>query len=305
MSLVIIGFGTQGKKRSKILKKNKINHYIIDPFYNNADSKNIETFKIKFTHAFICTPDSVKYKLIIFLLKKNIKILVEKPLYLNDINKYRNIKKLLQIYKKSKLYVAYNHRFEPNIIRLKKYLNFKNIGKIYSIEMYYGNGTAKLWSNSDWRKKDKKGVITDLAPHLLDIYLFLFGKMPNKNTFLIKSKNENKNIDHAIFGYANNKFICKFTTSLINWKNKFEINIIGSNGSAHVQSLCKWTDSKFIYRRRVKPSGVPKEVIFIEKKGDPTWMLEHEYFLKQKNNKIFNYYNDIVIKKYIDSIFYE
>ena len=36
---------------------------------------------------------------------------------------------------------------------------------------------------------------------------------------------EAKNIDHAIFGYANNKFISKFTTSLINWKNKFEKTI--------------------------------------------------------------------------------
>ena len=81
------------------------------------------------------------------------------------------------------------------LMSIKKYLNYKNIGKIYSIEMYYGNGTAKLWSNSDWRKKDKKGVIIDLAPHLLDIYLYLFGKMPIKNNFLLKSKNENTVFD--------------------------------------------------------------------------------------------------------------
>ena len=39
MSLVIIGYGTQGKKRSKILKKNNINHYIVDPYYKKAHSK--------------------------------------------------------------------------------------------------------------------------------------------------------------------------------------------------------------------------------------------------------------------------
>ena len=46
--------------------------------------------------------------------------------------------------------------------------------------MYYGNGTSKLWNKSEWRKKDKKGVIIDLAPHLLDMYLFLFNHLPKK-----------------------------------------------------------------------------------------------------------------------------
>ncbi len=303
MSLVIIGFGTQGKKRSNILKKNNIKHFIVDPLYKKANSKKIELFTQYYTHAFICTPDSLKYKIIKYLIKKNIKILVEKPLYLDKNSEYKNIQKLLHKYNKSTLYVAYNHRFEPNIIRMKNFLNYRKIGKVFSIEMYYGNGTSKLWSRSDWRKEDKKGVIIDLAPHLLDIYLFLFKKLPNKNNFLIKSKNENKNIDYAIFGYSNEKFICKFTTSLIDWKNKFEINIIGSNGSLHIQSLCKWSDSKFIYRKRIKPSGIPKEQIFLEKKGDPTWELEHKHFFKKQNQSIVNYKNDLLIKNYIDSIF--
>ena len=38
---------------------------------------------------------------------------------------YKKIEKALKLYKKSSLYVAYNHRFEPNIIKLKKYLDKK------------------------------------------------------------------------------------------------------------------------------------------------------------------------------------
>ena len=40
------------------------------------------------------------------------------------------------------LYSAYNHRFEPNIIKLKKDLNLHK-SKIYNIRLFYGNGTAK------------------------------------------------------------------------------------------------------------------------------------------------------------------
>ena len=304
MNVVIIGYGTQGKKRSKILKKNNINYYIVDPIYKKADAKKIENLNFLYSHAFVCTPDSIKINIILFLIKKNVKILVEKPLYLDSQTKYQTINKLLSKHKKSFLYVAYNHRFEPNIIKLKKYLDFKKIGKIYLIEMYYGNGTSKLWSKSPWRKDEKKGVVLDLAPHLLDVYLFLFKYLPRKNNFFIKSKNENTNIDYAQFGFEQSKFIVKFTTSLIDWKNKFEINIIGSKGSLHVKSLCKWSESQLIYRRRIQPSGVPKEFVYKEKKGDPTWMLEHKHFFNKRNNKS-NFLNDLMIKQYIDRLFNE
>ena len=51
--------------------------------------------------------------------------------------------------------------------------------------MYYGNGTSMLWKKSPWRSKEKKGVVYDLGPHLLDTYLYLFGKLPSKPIFLI------------------------------------------------------------------------------------------------------------------------
>tara|TARA_B100000963_G_scaffold360988_1_gene394223 strand:+ start:713 stop:1624 length:912 start_codon:yes stop_codon:yes gene_type:complete len=303
MNVAIIGYGTQGKKRYKELINRKINIYIIDPYFHHTNYKKLSDLNKNIEYAFVCTPDNKKYQIIKYLINKNIKILVEKPLYFETFSKYKNILKLLNKYNFSKLYVAYNHRFEPNIIRLKKYLNQKKIGDIYLIEMYYGNGTSLLWKKSLWRSKEKKGVIYDLAPHLLDIYLYLFGNLPKKSFFFNKSKFENKCIDYAEFGLVDRNKTIKFSTSLIDWKNKFYINIIGSKGSLHVESLCKWSDSIFKYRKRVVPSGVPIEKIFIEKKNDPTWKLEHNYFFN--NLKYSNFENDILIKKYIDNLFNE
>ena len=44
-----------------------------------------------------------------------------------------------------------------------------------------------------------------------------------------------------------------------------------SKGSLHINSLCKWSKSKLIIRKRKLPSGKPKEKIINYKKGDPTW----------------------------------
>ena len=147
MNIAIVGFGTQGKKRFTILKNSKKKIYIVDPIYKSAHAKKIENLKIKLRYAFVCTPDQEKLKIIIFLIKNKVNVLVEKPFFLKSIKEYKTIKRLLKK-NETKLYIAYNHRFEPNLIRLKKYLDKKIIGKIYSVEMYYGNGTSKLWSNS-------------------------------------------------------------------------------------------------------------------------------------------------------------
>ena len=84
------------------------------------------------------------------------------------------------------------------------------------------------------------------------------------------------------------------------WKNTLRCDIIGTKGSLHLNSLCKWGPSVLKLRKRVFPSGKPIEKKFIIKKKDPTWKLEHNYFFKLiKSKKISNLSNDI----YINNIF--
>ena len=197
MSNLIIGFGVQGKKRLKFLK-NKKNTIIVDPVLKEANYKNIHHIKNirKFKKAYICTPESEKYKTIKYLLENKKHILVEKPLTLSVIEN-RKIEKLIKK-KKSTLYVAYNHRFEPHIKTVKEIIEKKEIGKIYSVNLYYGNGTARLWKNS-WREKNKYSIIDDLGVHLLDTFLFWFNFLPKKYKSIIKQNNELKCYDYFTF----------------------------------------------------------------------------------------------------------
>ena len=72
--------------------------------------------------------------------------------------------------------------------------------------------------------------------------------------------------------------------------------MIASKGSAHLNSLCKWNNSVFIYRKRKIPSGLPSEKYVSFKRGDPTWKKEYLYFkslVGKKSQKFFN--NDLII----------
>ena len=73
--------------------------------------------------------------------------------------------------KKLVFYTAYNHRFEPCIIDAKK-LQKNDLGKIFMIKGFYGNGTARDIKKSKW-KDIKNGLIYDLGSHLIDTLIFL------------------------------------------------------------------------------------------------------------------------------------
>ena len=140
-----------------------------------ADFKNIEEAPLnKFQSVFICTPDSEKLKILDYCIKYKKNALIEKPLVANSESK---IKKLEDEANKKNLvfYSAYNHRFEPHFIKIKKILKSGTLGKIYYCNLFYGNGTARLVRNQKWRDKGL-GIIQDLGPHLMDTIKFWFNK---------------------------------------------------------------------------------------------------------------------------------
>ena len=298
MKAIVVGMGVQGKKRKKFLKKDFI--YSVDK-RKTSDFKSLQDVPINtYDSVFLCTPDNTKLKLIKYCLKFKKNVLVEKPL-LTTASELNKIEKLFKR-KKIFLYTAYNHRFEPSIKKAKEILQKGTIGKIYNAKIFYGNGTSKLVKKSEWRDK-KGGIITDLGSHLFDICNFIFNK-PLKKIKLVKSSRfENKSPDHAIINLFIKKIFVNLEMTYTMWKNSFYLDVIGSKGSIHINSLCKWSNSHLILRKRKLPSGKPQEQIFNYKKGDPTWFLENIYFKnKVKTKSSTNLKNDNLINNYIQKI---
>jgi len=294
MKVIIVGLGIQGLKRKNTLKKKEFIGSV-DPYKQIADYKSIDEVPLSsYDTVFICTPENEKIKFINFCLKNKKHFIVEKPFPILPLKKFKNLN--LRINKSKQIcYVAYNHRFEPYIIKLKKFLKIKKIGKIYSCKLLYGNGTAKLIKTSPWRDRGI-GVAVDLLPHLFDMcdYFFDLKKLRSKSLISNKklftsNKFENLSIDNVIMYSKVNNIFFQLEASYCMWKNKFYCEIIGEKGSLHLNSLLKWGKTTFKYRKRLLPSGVPLEKIYYSKKKDPTWESELIFFKnlilkKEKNN---------------------
>lgn len=117
MKSLIVGVGVQGKKRAQCLKKNS--YLKFDRMIKYSDYQNFSQIPFnKISHAYLCLPEKEKFKYLLKLLKREINVMVEKPLILNK-NQEKLILKILNK-KKSTLYTAYNHRFEPHLVETKK-----------------------------------------------------------------------------------------------------------------------------------------------------------------------------------------
>ena len=162
---------------------------------------------------------------------------------------------------------------------MKNLISSGKLGDIYRCRIFYGNGTARLVRESEWRDQGA-GVLADLGSHLLDTIKFWFGEEVDSKTWKIISANnfENLSLDHVVIGSENGGLSIEMEMTMLSWRNHFTCDIIGEHGSAHIESLCKRGPSKFIFRKRELPSGRPNEEQCILIKDDPTWVSEYEYF---------------------------
>ena len=285
LRIIIVGYGIQGKKRHKYAKNI---FAIVDPIAPEADFKTLEEVPLdRFDAALVCTGDEEKFNLISYLINRKKHVLVEKPLFFKNKEIYIEFEKLC---KKNNVYLysAYNHRFEPHFIKMKKCLSSNKLGKIYNIRIFYGNGTAQLVKDSSWRDKNS-GVLGDLGSHVFDTLDFWFKDIKSHSFNLTRSScNETNAFDYVFINSKDkNKPFIQIELSMLSWRNTFNCDIYGSLGSAHIDSLCKWGPSKFIYRKRVFPSGIPLEDNQTIIQEDPTWNLEFENFTQMclKNSK--------------------
>jgi predicted dehydrogenase len=292
MRCIIVGLGTQGKKRQAVARDDVV--AVVDPVAPRAEYRSVyEVPRELYDAALVCTPDEAKPAVLRYLLANGKHVLVEKPLLAPDPATLNDLAAIARDMG-TVCYTAYNHRFEPHVIRLQEIIESGQLGKIYLARFFYGNGTARDVQQSPWRDRGL-GVLADLGSHLLDLSRFLLGdhrsagSLPAHRAALSCADEtpalrswqslclENRSYDHCVFGSSGTPAL-EFTVSLLSWRNTFSIDIIGDEGSAHVHGLCKWGPSIFTVRERVLPSGQPPEEVETLRMPDPTWEREYVHF---------------------------
>ena len=275
---IVIGYGVQGHKRCEIARSDVV--AIVDPVADRANYRNTRDVPLgSYDAALVCTPDSAKSDLLAFLLGNGKHVLVEKPLLTADD---ATLLRLQDLARKNEVicYTAYNHRFEPHFMRMRDLLTSGLLGEIYSLRMFYGNGTARLVRESGWRDQGA-GVLPDLGSHLLDTLLFWLPEAKQWPFNLRAARHhENTSFDQVVLD-ANPRYgpLIQLEMTLLSWRNHYAADVLAEKGSAHIESLCKWGPSRFTKRQRILPSGRPPEESIVLVQDDPTWESEYNHFL--------------------------
>jgi predicted dehydrogenase len=282
LRIIIVGMGVQGIKRQLAAGKDVV--ATVDPIAKNVDHKNVKDVPLKdYDAAILCIPDDPKVALMEYFISNNKHVLVEKPLFAETNGK---IEKLANLADTNDIvcYTAYNHRFEPHFIRMRDLIQSGNLGTIYSLRMFYGNGTARLVKDSEWRDTGA-GVLSDLGSHLLDTLRFWLGETFDADFEIYGAyTHENNSFDHVIFG-SNEGLSIQLEVMMLSWRNHFTCDVFAEKGSAHIESLCKWGPSTFTHRTRIFPSGRPPEESNTLIQEDPTWDTEYAHFVNLCENK--------------------
>ena len=275
MKAIVVGLGVQGNKRREHAGEDYVAS--ADPYNSEADFNDIRDVNLDTYDAVLaCVPDKPKIELLRYCVEHKKHVLVEKPLWVEKENQIVELEKRART-NQVVCYTAYNHRFEPHFMKMHDLIKSGELGKIYSCRMFYGNGTARLVRDSSWRDKGT-GVLPDLGSHLLDTCRYWFDT--DLSTFELTSAHrfENKAPDHVVVSTVNQSLRIELEMTLCMWRNHFTCDILAENGTAHIESLCKWGPSTFTYRKRIFPSGRPTETQVSLVQPDPTWEAEYIHF---------------------------
>jgi predicted dehydrogenase len=297
--VVVVGLGIQGRKRLTVAGRDVVAS--VDPVIAEATCRRIEDVPLgSYDAALVCTPDAAKLQLLTYLLGHGKHVLVEKPLVAADDAELQTLKALAER-NGAACYTAYNHRFEPHLATVKRLLDEDRIGRVYHCRMFYGNGTARDVRNSVWRDRGL-GVIPDLASHMLDLYLFWFGRPQGAPHVWTAQRYENAAFDYFLLGFPAASPVLKLEGTLLSWRNTFGLDLVGERGSIHVTGLCKWGPSSLIVRGRVLPSGRPDEEVHTLEQRDPTWAIEYAHFRTLCAGRGGNIDNDIWINGVLNGL---
>jgi len=275
MRVVIVGYGVQGRKRLRVAGADGVG--VVDPVSPDADWSDIAEVSLdRYDAALVCTPDQPKIAILRHLFRHGKHALIEKPLHATSEAELSDIEALAHS-SGAVCYTAYNHRFEPHYVRMRDLVCSGTLGRIYRCRMFYGNGTARLVRDSAWRDEGA-GVLPDLGSHLLDTARFWFGDIGEDFRVTSVSRFENRAPDHVVITSETARPKLEFETTLLSWRNHFTCDVLAENGTAHIESLCKWGPTTFTRRTRVLPSGRPSEESVTLVQEDPTWVIEYDHF---------------------------
>jgi predicted dehydrogenase len=298
LKILIIGLGSIGQRHAKNLLKlgyknlifcsKKKNLHKVNKFKKiNIFNKLNLALKQNPDIALICNSTNIHCKTAIKCAKNNCNLFIEKPIGY----KKKEIFSLKRITKKKKLInmVGYMMRFHPAIIKIKKIIKKKYIGKIYYAYSEWGEYLPNWHPNENYKKSyasQKIGGGPSLTlSHDLDFLRWFFG--PIKNAYEENIKKSHLHISSE----SSSDFLLKFKSGMntlvhVDYlqKRPFRfLKIVGEEGII-----------KFMYYKNlltIEKGGITKKYLYKKFKRNQMFIDEIEYFIdcvKKKKDTFIN-----------------
>ena len=169
----------------------------------------------------IATPNYSHKYFIIEALKNNLNVFCEKPV----TNTLKDALDLMLTLKNSGsiLMVGYNRRYLATVQRLKKLINGGAIGKINEVFAFHNQDIKGHLLKSDWLNDAEKsggGVLHNAGTHLINVMLYLFGKINNVSA-------EFRNIEMPV-AFSEDTAVCRFV---------FQSGVVGTLKASWVKAV--------------------------------------------------------------------
>ncbi len=235
--VIIIGYGSMGKKYEKILnKKFKIDIYDKKKINQKNLINNLKLInKDNYYFAVISTPPKYHQKFCNLCIDGNLDFIVEKPLFLKSDGWNKTIKKIEK--KKLICNVAYPRRLGLSYNYLKDLIDKGKIGKLKIIKSNFSQDFRNLrkdYKKIYYSKKNQGGgIIYDALTHHLNLMSFYGGKIKEIKKY--EDRLEYKDIKVSDSGIMIIKFYKKIMGII--YGNQFqkpnidEIEFIGTKGN--------------------------------------------------------------------------
>jgi predicted dehydrogenase len=253
MKSVLIGSGLQARRRGQVISDSKDDSLIGIYSDNQETASNLsKDFNCKsFDSAanligsddvdsvIVCTPPDSHYYYVKMALEAKKHVLVEKPFTQTSLQSSA----LIEIAKNSgvTLRCGFNHRFHPALLELKKRIDGGELGPVKFSRSIYGIGLRDDYSE-EWRANPKMaagGQFMEQGSHLIDLMQFLVGGITSiflkpMNFILPKAYGEDSGF--ALLTHENGA-VSNVTSTLLQWHNRFSVEIFGDYGFAAIEGL--------------------------------------------------------------------
>ena len=295
---VIVGMGRMGKTRYSAMQSH--GGYIITGLCDPNEALLSSFPENKYTDwkecidkenpdvVIVCTVNVITPDVVCYALNKGCHVFSEKPPGRNLEDALR-IEDTYQVCHGTVLKFGFNHRYHNSVIEAKSLIESGLLGNVVAARGVYGK--AGNLGNQEWRNDIEiagGGILLDQGIHMLDLLRYIVGDFTEINGFTDKLVWKEAKAEDTAFATLRTKDgkVATLHSSAIQWKHKFDLDIILTDGYIALNGLLTSTNSygeeKITYYKKdlEKKSGklgnpIEYTLSFDE---DNSWNIEMEEF---------------------------